>query len=78
MEVDTMKKLEDKKGLFTIVMILVTIVMAMIIYPLFDLILSNFTNEKFEYSITDHVVSPIVFGVTFGLVYSLLYFRKKK
>ena len=73
-----MKKLENNKGLFTLVMILTTTAMAMIIYPLFDLILSNITKEKFEYSITDHIVSPIVFGVTFGIVYSILYLRKKK
>lgn len=73
-----MKELENKKGLFILVMILITTAMAMIIYPLFDLILSNITKEKFEYSITDHIVSPIVFGVTFGIVYSILYLRKKK
>ena len=72
-----MKKLEDNKMLYMLALCLSTTVLGCILYPLFDWILSLITNSTFKYSIEDHVISPIVFGVTFGIVYTIIIFKKK-
>lgn len=41
----------------------------MILYPLFDLIICKFiTNSRFIYSVNEHIIKPIFFGIILGLV----------
>lgn len=48
-----------------------TAVMGMILYPLLDYLFYTFiTRSPFEYSVFQHIVEPIIFGYTFGLVFS--------
>ena len=49
-----------------------TAIMGIITYPLFDFILNKFfTKEEFTYSIQQHLISPIIFGIILSIV---LYF----
>jgi hypothetical protein len=74
-----MKKLEENKVLYVIVQCLVMTVMAMIIWPLFDLFFCKVIDHtKFTYSLLDHVIEPIIFGIIAGIVFSLIEFRKNK
>ena len=63
------------KNLF--VQIVAFAVMGIILYPLFDLVVCNFfTHTEFVYSVSSHIVEPILFGVVMGLVFWLLDKRK--
>lgn len=44
-------------------------IFGMILYPLFDLIICKFiTNSRFIYSVNEHIIKPIFFGIILGLV----------
>lgn len=73
-----MKKLEENKALYALVLSVFTILAGMIIQPLLDLIVANIQGNKFKYDIDDHIIQPIIFGITFGIFYTLLYFKIKK
>ena len=73
-----MGKIEQSKLLFFIVNALLTIVAALIIFPLFDLIMTNFTSETFQYNVGDHIIEPIILGILFGAIMTFFQFRKKK
>ena len=48
-------------------------VFAIILWPIFDWLLAKFINHStFTYSVADHIVSPIIFGVICGLIYWLI------
>ena len=72
-----MKKLEENKKLYMLALCFSTAAIGCVIYPLFDWIISLITNSDFKYNIEDHVISPIVFGITFGIVYTIIIFKKK-
>ena len=60
-----------KKGSikYLVILIIAIIIFGMILYPLFDLIICKFiTNSKFVYSVNEHIIKPIVFGILLGLV----------
>ena len=62
---------------YLIIMITVTILIGLIIFPLFDYLLDTFiSNSTFEYSIEDHIISPIVIGTISSIV--LWLFNRKK
>ena len=53
-------------------------IFGMILYPLFDLIICKFiTNSRFIYSVNEHIIKPIFFGIILGLVLWLVD-RKKE
>ena len=72
-----MKKIEENKVLYIIIQCLVMIVMAMIIWPLFDFFFCKvIEHTKFTYSLLNHVIEPIIFGVIAGVVLGILELRK--
>ena len=57
---------------------LVTIVFCLIIWPLLDYLLFNSIDHKqFQYSISEHVIGPIIFGFLYAGV-SAIVFRNRK
>lgn len=73
-----MKKLEENKILYALVLSIFTIIASMIIHPLLDFVVACIQDNKFEYSVEDHILYPITFGITFGIFYTLVYFKLKK
>lgn len=62
---------------FLIAEIIAVSLAGIILYPLFDFLLCKFiTNSEFTYSIFNHIIEPIIFGVVFGMVVWI--FDKKK
>ena len=52
--------------------------MAMVLYPLLDLVYSHFiTHSEFVYSIYDYIFMPIIFGISCGTVYWIMDKKKK-
>lgn len=50
-----------------------------IIFPLFDLIYDSFlTHTKFVYTINDHIVDPIIYGVVAGIILWIIERKKAK
>lgn len=46
------------------------IVAALIIWPLLDMLFNAvFTHSEFHYSVTAHVVEPIIFGIIGGFIF---------
>ena len=65
-----MKKIERDSILYLVLQSLTTAIMGIIIWPLFDLILCKFiTNSKFVYSIHNHIIQPIIFGIIISIVF---------
>ncbi len=64
------KNMEKGSIKYLIIMIILISLFGMILYPLFDLILCKFiTNSKFIYSVYDHIIEPIYFGIILGIVF---------
>ena len=65
-----MKNIKRGSIKYLIVLIVAVIVFGVILYPLFDFILCKFiTNSKFEYSIHQHIIQPVLFALIYGIVY---------
>ena len=65
-----MKKIERGSTKYFIMLAVATAVCGVIIYPILDLIVCKLiTNSQFEYSVVDHVIEPIIFGIVFGTSY---------
>ena len=65
-----MKNIERGTTKYLVVLIIPVAVCGMILYPLFDFILCKFiTNSKFDYSIHQHIIQPILFAFIYGIVY---------
>ena len=75
-----MKKIKDNKWLYTICFAIATSIMGIILYPLFDYLLCKFiTNSQFVYSIHQHIVQPILFGIIISVIlYAPIFNRNKK
>lgn len=68
-----MKKIKSTSIAFLFIQIIALIVAAMIIWPLLDMFLCNvFTNSEFHYSVFEHVVEPIIFGVIAGIIFWII------
>lgn len=64
-----MKKIERGSIMHLIILIIMISICGMIIYPIFDFILSKFiTNSKFVYTVKSDIIQPIISGVIAGLV----------
>ena len=73
-----MKNIERGTIKYLIFLIIAVAVCGMILYPLFDFVLCKFiTNSKFDYSIHNHIIQPIIFACVYGLVF-WSFDRKKK
>lgn len=54
---------------YSVIWIFSIAIFGMILYPLFDLIICKFiTNSRFIYSVNEHIIKPIFFGIILGLV----------
>lgn len=64
-----MKKIERGSVKHLILLVVLTIVVALIIYPLIDYIICKlFTKTVFIYTIKSHVVKPIIWGIFLALL----------
>ena len=73
-----MKNIERGSIKHLVTQIVSLIIAAMIIYPLFDFIWCKLINHTtFSYSVFDHIIEPIIFGVICGTVMWILEKRKK-
>lgn len=74
-----MEKLKKNKVLYIIVFGLIVGVVGMIIYPILDIVICKFiTHTKFVWSVYNHIIKPLNFGMVFSIIYCLLFvFRKK-
>ena len=72
-----MKNIENGSIVYLWIQIFLFSVMAIIIWPLLDLFICKvFTRSEFVYSVVEHIIKPIIFGVMAGFVFWL--FDKKK
>ncbi|MBR5046491.1 hypothetical protein IKX73_02590 [Candidatus Saccharibacteria bacterium] len=64
-----MKKIETTSIKYLIFQSLAIAIAGIIIWPLLDLFICNvITHTEFVYSVTDHIIEPIVFGCILGIV----------
>ena len=70
-----MKKIEYRSNGRIVLETFLTIVFAMILWPLFDLVIKG---DKFEYNVFDYIVQPIIFGLIVGIVIWIMNARNKK
>lgn len=74
-----MKKIEENLALFMLVQFLSMTIAALIIWPLFDMFFDHFiTNSTFHYSVGEHVIGPIIFGVIMAIIEGILKVRRDK
>lgn len=74
-----MKKIEENLALYMLVQFLSMTVAALIIWPLFDMFFDHFiTNSTFHYSVGEHIIGPIVFGVIMAIIEGILKVRRDK
>ena len=74
-----MKKDDINILLYLCIQIVVNTVIAMIVWPILDIIICNvFTHSQFIYSVNQHIIQPIVFGLIIAGINTVLYAKKKK
>ena len=65
-----MKKIEKGSIKYLILLIILFSVVAMILYPIYDLIYVNFiTHSKFVYTFQKYIIEPIIFGFICGTIF---------
>lgn len=65
---DLMKNIKKGSVKYLIIYTLSIIIAGIILYPLLDILYCKFiTNSEFSYSITDHIISPIIIGAIIGI-----------
>ena len=62
---------------FILVNFVIGTVTAMIIYPAVDFIISLMRKTTFTYTVSEHVVSPLIFGICYGVINYFINGRKK-
>ena len=70
-----MKKIEHRSNGTIVLETFLTIVFAMILWPLFDLVIKG---DKFEYNVVSYIVQPIIFGLVVGIIIWIMNARKNK
>ena len=74
-----MKKIENTSFLYLIIEIFTLIIAGIIIWPLFDIFWCNvITHSEFHYSVFEHIVGPIIFGIIAGIIFWLFNVMSKK
>ena len=63
-----MNKTVENKWIQLVFYIIITIVMALIIFPLLDFIYSLINKSTFIYSVHEHIGKPVEFGLILGIV----------
>ena len=70
---------KKSKILYFLVYLIVFIVVAILLWPLFDLIVCNvFTHSEFVWTVQEHIIQPIVFGVIITIIEFLYRLYKDK
>ena len=65
-----MKNIERGTVKYLILLILSTALFGIVLYPLFDFIIDKLiTKTEFIYSVTKHIVEPIIFATIFGITF---------
>lgn len=54
------------------------IISAMIVFPIMDLIFCKIDKTPFKYTIFNHIIEPIIFGIVFGLITWFIHKRQNK
>ncbi len=62
---------------FILVNFVIGTVTAMIIYPAVDYIISLMRKNTFTYTVSEHIVSPLIFGICYGVINYFINGRKK-
>ena len=62
---------------FILVNFVIGTVTAMIIYPAVDFIISLMRKTTFTYTVSEHIVSPLIFGICYGVINYFINGRKK-
>ena len=74
-----MGKIEKGSTKFLFAQMISTAIVAMIIWPLFDLFYCGvIEHSEFHYSVFDHIVEPIIFAIVISLVFWALDRRSAK
>lgn len=68
-----MKKIEKGSTKHLIVLICAIAIAGIILYPLFDMVFcALITKSEFVYSVPDHVIEPIIFGMIIGIIFWII------
>ena len=73
-----MKKMQRGTIKYLVWLIIGTAVFGLVLYPLFDLVFCKFlTKTAFDYSVSKHVVQPILFAIIYGISFWALDKKRK-
>ncbi|MBQ6477034.1 MAG: hypothetical protein IJI43_01175, partial [Bacilli bacterium] len=76
---DIMKKIEKGSNKHLIIQCVTIIVVELILFPLFDLVYAKlFTHSKFVYSVTNHIVEPLILGIVISICLFVIYRKSNK
>ena len=74
-----MKKINDNKVLFFFVQFISNTIFALIIWPLLSMFFKVVIyKEEFVYSVTDHIISPVFFGLFLAIFSTIMKPSTKK
>ena len=63
-----MKEIKKGSTQHLIIQIIIIIIAGLILFPLLDFIISLIFRTEFAYSVNDHIIEPIFYGVVLGIV----------
>lgn len=63
-----MKEIKKGSTQHLIIQIIIIIIAGLILFPLLDFIISLIFRTEFAYSVDDHIIEPIFYGVVLGIV----------
>lgn len=70
-------KNENKKTNI-VIEILCSIIGAMIAFPLVDWVFSKINHEAFTFTVAEHIIHPIVFGIILSVIELIIHSRRLK
>ncbi len=72
-----MKNIERGSVKYLVLLIIWTAIFGLVLFPLFDFIFDKIGNNDFTYSVSKHVISPIVFAIVYGLTFWIISKKRK-
>ena len=74
-----LKNIERGSIKHLLLLILSYTITAIIVFPLFDLILFKFiTHTSFEYTVYEYIIKPLIFGIILGTIMWVIDNKKRK
>ena len=74
-----MKKIERDSNKYIALQCVAIIIVELILFPLFDLVYAKFiTHSKFVYSVTNHIVEPLILGIIVSVCLFVIYKKSNK